>query len=168
MNKLIDLQKVLNEHELWLKSKGGQRANLRNANFRNADLRGANFRNADLRGANLEGVDYSDTIINLQCPEEGSFIGFKKVIGGIAKLLITEDSLRSSATSRKCRASKVVVLEIKTFGGRDLLSAKSKYDNGFIYTVGETIEIEDFNKDRFVECTSGIHFFITRREAELY
>jgi len=151
-------------------------ANLRGANLRGADLRCANLSyanlsNADLSYANLRGANLMDvksnmntTMYNLQCPEEGSYIAWKKCRNNtLVKLLIPEDALRSSATSRKCRASKAVVLEII---GSDI--AISTYDDNFTYKVGETIEVPDFNTNRWEECSTGIHHFITRAEAESY
>ena len=54
-----ELQAVLEQHKLWLKSEGeeGQRAILNDADLRDADLRGADLRGADLRGADLRGAD---------------------------------------------------------------------------------------------------------------
>ena len=104
------------------------------------------------------------------CPEEGSFIGYKICKESkIVKLLITEDSKRSSATTRKCRASKVKVLEISNIENTEKYEmATSRYDENFVYKVGETIEIADFDENRWNECSSGIHFFITRGEAVQY
>ena len=148
-------------------------ANLRYADLRYADLSGANLRGANLSDANLSGADLSGIITNhytafyhLQCPEEGSFIGYKKAGSCIVKLLITEDALRSSATSRKCRASKAKVLDIthiKT--GVTVNTATSDYDNTFIYKVGEEVKVDNFDTDRWNECSTGIHFFITKQEA---
>jgi len=136
--------------------------NLRNANLRNANLNHANLRYADL---NFVKYNYLTAGFNLSCPEEGEFIGFKKSFNGaIVKLLICKDAKRSSATTRKCRASKAKVLEIS--GG--LEKAYSKYDSSFIYEVGKTIEVKDFDEDRWNECSTGIHFFLTRKEAEEY
>ena len=163
-------------------------ADLRGADLSGADLRGADLSGADLRGADLSGADLSGADLSganlkvvptynegtcfyaLQCPEEGSFIGFKKCRKDrIVKLLITDDALRSSATTRKCRANKVKVLEILSIDKKESFErAISKQDSDFEYIVGETIEINDFDKDRWNECSSGIHFFITRKEAEQY
>ena len=147
-------------------------ANLRGANLSGADLSGANLRSADLSGANLLNVRYDECtgFFALVCPEEGSFIGYKKANGHIVKLRITEDALRSSATSRKCRCSKAEVLSITTLDGEDdgLTSIPSNYDSNFIYRVGTTVEVEDFETDRWDECAAGIHFFITRQEAVQY
>ena len=102
----------------------------------------------------------------LQCPEEGSFIAFKKANHCIIKLLIPEDARRSGATTRKCRASKAKVLEIVDKNGKNVSSIVSDWDSTFIYEVGKTVDVEDFDEDRWNECSTGIHFFITREEAE--
>lgn len=130
------------------------------------------FYGADLSGADLLNVRYDECtgFFALVCPEEGSFIGYKKANGHIVKLRITEDALRSSATSRKCRCSKAEVFSITTLDGEDdgLTSIPSNYDSNFIYRVGTTVEVEDFETDRWDECAAGIHFFITRQEAVQY
>ena len=99
---------------------------------------------------------------------KGSFIGFKKVRNNlIVELEITEDALRSSATGRKYRCSKAKVLSITNIDGTDsdVDSARSLWDPDFVYTVGETIEVPNFDTNRWNECAPGIHFFITRQEA---
>ena len=161
-------------------------ANLVDANLRGADLvyadltysdlsginlKGANLNRAHLRGASLSGVKYDETtsFFALQCPEKGSFIGYKKAGYRIVELLITEDSLRSSATSRKCRCSKAKVLSITDFDNTENFNmAVSSYDERFRYKVGEIVEVRDFDIDRWDECSTGIHFFITRQEAINY
>ena len=147
------------------------RADLRSVNLRYADLSGANLRYANLRGADLSGTDLSDICINestfgtiINCPEEGSFIGFKKCEGKIVKLLILEDAKRSSATTYKCRASKVKTLEIE--GG--LTRIASDYNSSFEYVVGEIQEVSDFDDNRWNECSTGIHFFMSREMARQY
>ena len=155
-----------------LRSADLRSANLSGADLSGANLRSANLRSADLRSANLLNVRYDECtgFFALVCPEEGSFIGYKKANGHIVKLRITEDALRSSATSRKCRCSKAEVLSITTLDGEDdgLTSIPSNYDSDFIYRVGTTVEVEDFETDRWDECAAGIHFFITRQEAVQY
>ena len=151
-------------------------ANLSGANLREANLRGANIYLANLNGANLSGANLSgvkfieDKDINypMNCPEKGSFIGFKKVSNNlIVELEITEDALRSSATGRKCRCSKAKVLSITNIDGTDSNAnyAVSLRDPAFVYTVGKTVEAPDFDTNRWNECAPGIHFFISRQEA---
>ena len=152
-------------------------ANLRNSDLRNADLRFANLSDADLRDANLRGADLRNIKTNmytmgysLACPEEGGFIGYKKADKYLVKLLIPEDAKRLSATSRKCRCNKAKVLGIYDYE-RNLLEVKevvSDRDKNFIYQVGKTVEVKDFDEDRWHECSTGIHFFINFEEAVRY
>ena len=185
----MDIKKILSEHLKWLKGEGGERADLSGANLSGADLRGANLSEADLSGADLSEADLSGadlrwadlsgaknidqslwniytTFYPLQCPEAGAYTGYKKAGGLIVKLEITEDALRSSATSRKCRASKALVLSITDLDGNPADDQVcSDHDKNFVYKVGETVEVTDFDTNRWNECSTGIHHFITRAEA---
>ena len=99
---------------------------------------------------------------------EGEVIGWKKLRDErIAKLLIPADARRSNATGRKCRAEFVSVLEI-TKGNKKYNKGVSKYTDAFIYKVGEIVKCDTWNEDRWIECGGGIHFFITKTEAENY
>ena len=159
-------------------------ANLCEANLQGADLQGADLQRADLRGAylygasllraDLRGAINIPKIIESQlmvCPEEGSFIGWKKCGDYIIKLLIPEDAKRSSATTRKCRCSKAEVLAIQEINGNS--SSLISYDHFAYhhvtnYTIGKTVYPDSFDEDRWNECSHGIHFFITRQEAVEY
>ena len=144
-------------------------ADLRDANLRGADLRGADLRGANLGDANLRGAK-KVPYIPMVCPEEGEFIGWKKASGKIVKLRIPEDALRSSSTTRKCRCNKAEVIEIYNIDGTiaDERIVKSSHDSSFTYEVGKTVEVQDFDTNRWEECTRGIHFFINRQEAINY
>ena len=147
-------------------------ADLREAALRGARLRGANLNRANLRDADLDEVmyDVNTAFFTLCCPEKGAFIGFKKACGKIIELLIPEDAKRSSATTRKCRCSKARVISITEIDGTDsgLTEIRSNYDKYFIYKVGETVSVPNFDENRWNECSEGIHFFITRDEAVKY
>ena len=153
-------------------------ANLRDADLCDADLRGADLRGADLCDANLCDAKNTDktawdaytAFYPLQCPETGSFIGYKKAADKIVMLEICADAKRSSATSRKCRCSKAKVLSITHLDGSNsgLTEVRSNYSKEFVYRVGETVEVPDFDENRWNECAPGIHFFITRGEAVKY
>jgi hypothetical protein len=141
-------------------------ANLRDANLSGADLTSANLCGADLCGAMLTHVEYDEytSFFALQCPEDGSFVAWKKCANGVlVKLLIPEDAKRSSATSRKCRASKAVVLEV--IGAEKAISMTNPH---FVYEVGKEVLPDSFDDYRWNECSHGIHFFLTRKEAEQY
>ena len=146
-------------------------ADLRDADLTNANLRWANLRNADLTNADLTGIKTNMYTIgyNLVCPEEGSFIGYKKAGKYLVKLLILEDSKRSSATTLKCRCSKAKVLEIENIKtGLKVMEISSDYDFRFIYRVGEIISVDNFDDNRWRECAPGIHFFMNKNNAINY
>ena len=146
-------------------------ANLEGANLEDANLFGANLSNISMENINLSNIKVNEEtkFFSLQCPEEGSFVGWKKCRRHtIVKLLITEDSLRSSATTNKCRASKVKVLNIYSKHNEEIESAVSFHDSYFVYKKGETIVIKNYDENRWNECSTGIHFFMTKEEAENY
>ena len=149
-------------------------ADLREANLLRADLRKADLREANLRNAYLSGIDLSENAkidYPITCPETGSFIGYKKAIYGyIVKIQICKDAKRSSATAKKCRCSKALVLAIENMDGSDsgLQEIESHFDPCFIYRVGEIAEVYNFDNDRWRECASGIHFFMDRQDAVEY
>lgn len=127
--------------------------------------------------------------IPMVCPEEGEFIGWKKVIirnafspldwledpkpdeAYLVKLKIPADAKRSSAMiSRKCRCEFADVLDIinlKT--GEHVNRVKSNRSRDAIwYKVGKRSHPDSFDENRWKVCTHGIHFFMNRREAEEY
>ena len=174
----MNLKEILEKHKLWLFDRdGGERANLCGADLCGADLRDANLCDANLCGADLFDAKNIDSVLwslytsfyPLQCPEDGSYIAYKKARGLIVKLKIPEDALRSSATSRKCRASKAEVLSITDIDGNIAAEqVESNYDKNFVYVVGSTVEVPNFDTNRWNECAPGIHHFITREEAVKY
>ena len=149
-------------------------ADLREANLFRADLRKADLREANLRNAYLSGTDLSENAkidYPITCPETGSFIGYKKACyEKIVKIQICEDAKRSSATTKKCRCSKALVLAIENIDGSDsgLKGIASIYDPSFIYRVGKIAEVPDFDNNRWRECSPGIHFFANRQDAVEY
>ncbi len=141
-------------------------ANLFLANLSGADLSGANLSGANLSEADLSGANLSELIkARLSIlPDEGDIIGWKKCKNDvIVKLLIKDGVKHSNATGRKCRAERAIVLEV--FGAAVGISS---HDNATEYVVGKEVVCDKWGEDRFVECAGGIHFFITRVEAENY
>ena len=161
-------------------------ADLRDADLCDADLCDADLHGADLRGADLYGADLHrayDVKLSIAkisiLPDEGDIIGWKKAWTDnempptpvIVKLLIPADAQRSNATGRKCRASTARVLDLQDKQGNSLppdTTAYSGYDTDFTYKKGETVHVENFDTNRWNECATGIHFFITRIEAVEY
>lgn len=183
MNKQ-ELKEILKKHERWLNNyNDGCKADLRCADLRGADLRWADLTGADLRSANLSGaylsyaklknISYNEytAFLSLVCPEKGSFTAFKKLRNDlIAELKIPAKAKRSSATSRKCRASEAKVVRIyNPVTKESFQKGVSLCDDNFVYEVGQTVKpTEPFDEDRWNECGSGIHFFITEIEAINY
>jgi hypothetical protein len=137
------------------------------ADLRGADLRGAELCGAELCGADLRGAKSADqALARIQfLPETGSFDAWKKCrYGVIVKLSVPEDAQRSHGSERKGRASKARVLEV--FGAEIGLSGGG-YDT-IEYRKGQTVTPDSWDTDRWNVCSHGIHFFLTRVEAESY
>ena len=135
-----------------------------------ANLAGAYLGGADLGGAYLAVADLMDAknavlaIARTRILPEGTLIGWKKLKDGvIAKLEIPAEARRSHAFGRKCRAEYVKCLEVigAEFG-------VSMHDETTQYRAGEIIKPHLFNENWQEECAGGIHFYITREEAEAH
>lgn len=145
--------------------------------FTNCSFYSCNFFKAELGNSTFKKCNfgYNNQYYFSKCPTEGSFIGYKKAHSMvderecIIKLKITENALRSSATSNKCRCSRAKVLSIKDlYTNENILKAHSSFDESFIYEVGKTVVSNSFNENRWEECSNGIHFFMTEEEAKMY
>ena len=164
-------------------------AKLKDADLRKTDLTGANLKDADLRktdltGANLKKTYLEDAILHgvilngaknipyipLACPSEGAFVGWKKVEEKyLVKLQIPEDARRLSATTRKCRCDKAVVLDITSLDGETHFDEVVNHSHKeTTYKVGEMVYPDSFNENRWCECSNGIHFFINKKDAIEY
>ena len=159
-------------------------ANLKGANLANANLKGANLEGADLKGANLDWANLNGAklyiagligaqnipYIPLSCPSDGAFTAWKKVNNEyLVKLQIPEDARRSSATTRKCRCDKAMVLDITSLDGEEHYDEVVNYNyTTTVYKVGEMVYPDSFDKNRWNECSNGIHFFINKEDAINY
>ena len=151
-------------------------ANLSGAHLRWANLGGANLSGADLRWANLGGANLRDAknipeiaaSILFVPPKKGSFTAFKKLKGNkIAELFVPARAKRSSATTRKCRASEAKVVRIfsKLENGFTQYHKDGLSDLGGYYKAGEYVKPDKWDDNRWNECSHGIHFFMTEEEA---
>jgi uncharacterized protein DUF5758/pentapeptide repeat protein len=146
-------------------------ADLHDANLHGAWLHGANLSGANLSGANLSGADlygakeipgYVQDMLSIL--PAGEITGWKTCADNmLVKLRIPAEARRSNATGRKCRAEYADILDI--IGASE---ACGIYDPQTIYRIGERITPDSYDDDWTVECGHGIHFFITRSEAENY
>ena len=171
MDPKIELKTILDLHSKWLiNMPDGKRAylhgaNLQRANLQRANLKRANLQGAYLQGANLQGATGSELAIAIASHlPEGDLIAWKKCKDDvIVKLRIPEAAKRSHGSERKCRAEYVTVLDVV---GSD--EGVSHYDASVVYRKGETIRADGWDENRWNTCGHGIHFFITRKEAEAY
>ena len=104
------------------------------------------------------------------CPQEGSFVAYKKLSRGVvAKILIPDDALRTSnLVGRKSRASHVHVIEFLNTTCKSVKGWRNAGGTHTVYNLGATVYADSFDDDIRIECTHGIHFFITREEAEAW
>ena len=134
--------------------------------FTNAEMTGVRLEDVDIDPKNLKGAKgYS---IPLYCPEEGSFIAWKKCRDGkVLKLMVPEDAKRKGESISSCRASKVVVLDIFDKDGKSVDQAFSLYDPSFEYVKGATVfpKVMDYHNLGDVE---GIYFVLSRSETDRY
>ena len=149
-------------------------AKLEDADLKGAFLEGADLTEADITGAHLTGANLNAAknipYIPLSCPSEGAFVAWKKVEEKyLVKLQIPEDARRSSATTRKCRCDKALVLDITSLDGEEHYDEVT--NNNYketVYKVGEMVYPDSFDENRWNECSHGIHFFVNKEDAIKY
>ena len=137
-------------------------ARLAGANIKDVNLAGANLRNVRLAGAKNGELAAAMTEI---LPREGEVIGWKKAGPCLVKLRVPPEAKRSNATGRKCRAEFVEVLEVIGDGAAITTRRGLRTE----YIAGETVRPDKWDaRSRWHECTHGIHFYLTREEAEAH
>lgn len=105
----------------------------------------------------------------------------------LIELEIPEDAKRSSCYGPKCRCDKAMVKSITELkfedgdGDDDIILRLRETDNRVYraysaihnsniisYTVGQMVEADSFNENRWRECSGGIHFFVHKARALQY
>ena len=157
-------------------------ANLYGANLYGANLYGADLRGADLYGANLYGADLRGAKHDAstqwgprQTLPDGVLQLWKKVhVSGcqrIALLRVPADADRTSSyVGRKVRCSFAIVERLEMLDGTPAAEteAVSGHRSDCVYRVGEMVVPDEWDPNPLVECTHGIHAFVTREEAVGY
>lgn len=159
------------------------KADLTGADLSYANLRHANLTNANLLGANLTGANLDDVILtdaNLSGTKlygaKGSLIEYRKgkiltedIIGYkkcrediIVTLCIPRGAIVFSINGYKCRTNKAKVVAID-----GATRAISRYTY-MSYYVGDEFTVYNFDCEYNIECSTGIHFFMDRDDAENY
>jgi uncharacterized protein YjbI with pentapeptide repeats len=136
------------------------RADLTGADLTRADLTDAVLTDAVLTRADLTDAVLTDAVLGHRSllPETGSFRGWKKLNdGSLCEVEIPADAARTSSyIGRKCRSERVLVIS-----GEGL----SRHDGTTPYAPGLIVTPDEYDPDPRVECSHGIHFFLTRAEA---
>ena len=165
-------------------------ANLSDASLTDANLTGANLSDAILIGANLTGANlyksYLHGAILIGTRMEKADIynaffdrneeirkgivlkkpikGYKKTVEGVVITAeIPAGAIVFSINGKKCRTN---IATITDTAGHKLLH--SQYDREFTYKTGKKIIIDNFDTRYNIECATGFHFFLTKKEAKAY
>ena len=143
-------------------------ANLAGANLAVANLALANLARANLAGANLaraKEIASKDLEQFFQIPQEGELIVWGKKNGILVKMLVPRDSKRTgNLINRKCRAEFIEVLAVE---GAEVVVVKNAYA-ATEYRAGQVVHAHAWDDNGFIDCAPGIHFFLTRKEAEMW
>lgn len=143
-------------------------ASFDNANLACAVLDHTNIDQANFISCNLYRTNMFNATGNLLEYRRGkilteSIIGYKKCKNDvIVTLEIPKDAIVFSINGNKCRTNKAKVIDI------DGADRAFSIFNKMTYYVGDEFNIKDFNCEYNRECANGIHFFMTREEAEAY
>lgn len=139
--------------------------------FRNSSIMRSDFRTAKfIEGIRFEGAGIESSYL----PEEyyrilgkvlaEPIIGYKKTREGVViKAEIPAGAIVFSINGTKCRTNRAKIIDMN---GHTVLH--SGFDFRFAYTLGQEIEILDFDPCYSHECAPGFHFFMTEEEAKAY
>ena len=151
-------------------------ADLSRANLYGADLSSANLSRANLSNTNLYGADLSGARIDAlalarqKIVPDGTLVVWKKLSEGVvAQLEIPNDAQRTNAIgSRKCRSSAAVVVALFKDGVLFDGEAFDRHAGKTRYKAGEVVLPDSYDDSALIECSNGIHWFLTCEEAEAY
>lgn len=90
-------------------------------------------------------------------------------VPGMAKLYIPTNAKRLSTMTGKCRSDSAEVVNIQTVYDNkiyEVMSGRSPiYNEMIIYEKGSLVIPDEYDGDRWNQCSHGIHFFISPEEA---
>ena len=131
-----EMKAIVAEHEKWLRGEGGFCADLSDAK-------------------NIPAFQICD----------GALVVYKKVQGRIVTLAISQTTKRTaSIVGRKCRSESALVIEIE--GHQPVQSNGCGNGVSTLYEEGREVRPDSYDDDFRIECSHGIHWFQTRKEAE--
>ena len=164
-------------------------AHLYGANLSNAVIEYADFTNSDITKASFDNAIGNNIEYRKGKILSESIIGYKKCKSNrkygcfvIVTLEIPKDAIVFSINGGKCRTNKAKVISINSvidesseFNRAYSLSSITPINFNYScedlylsYYKGDEINIKNFNCQYNVECSNGIHFFMTKEEAIKY
>lgn len=155
-------------------------ANLSNSHMENSTLDFAKMYDTKIDGTNMYGASLIST--DLSCSNgnlieyrkgkilRDDIIGYKKCVDEHNRYAVTvtlkipRGSIVFSINGHKCRTNRAIVMAISGVPRAYSLL----HEHCMSYYVGDEINIYNFDCQYNRECAEGIHFFMTREEAEEY
>ena len=119
-------------------------------------------RTAAMNACNNKGIEVP-VIRTIEPPKKV----YKKCAGGVIVIAeIPKDAEVRGTKNGKCRANKAKIVDIiGEYCGEKV--GVSTYDRKTMYFVGDDIFVDNFDRG-FAECSTGFHFFCTKKQAENY
>lgn len=113
--------------------------------------------------------NYFGQIISPVVALKAPLIVYKKLRNNrLATLQLEPGQTFQSQRGGKCRTDRAFVLKIESLNSKRLVkTGRSLHTESFLYEVGKTM-IAEGHDSSIHECSTGIHFFLTRKEAEEY
>lgn len=110
----------------------------------------------------FSGIKHEKCIAKLEVPTEATVI----------RALVIDKYHMTETVSNKLRTDVYKVLDISPLQesktqNKEVVRASSVHKKSFSYETGKTYR-EELDKDEYEPCTSGLHFFLNRSEAEDY
>ena len=144
---------------------------LENCSFYKSNILCTGFENAEFVGDTLfEGANIQNTYLPQGLRNilgrilDKPIIGYKKTREGVViKAEIPAGAIVFSINGKKCRTNRAKIIDMQCY-----TMLTSSHDSSFRYTLGQEIEILDFDPCYNHECAPGFHFFMTKKEAEDY
>jgi len=116
----------------------------------------------------IETFNHFGSIIKQVFKVKEKMLVYKKLANKlIATLELEKGQIFQSQYHSKCRTDRAKVIVIENIDKTEKFDiGYSQNDNKFVYKVGETVSA-DYDEE-IKECSSGIHFFLSRKSAEEY
>lgn len=132
--------------------------------FKSSVVRDSDFNKCIVPDGDITG--WKKCIYDQETNDWGELLEYKTCL---VQLLIPKRALRSNAFDRKCRASYAKVVKVYNKSGLAYSWYAADNQSRFQYKAGKTVRPRGkFSKEWMEECESGVHFFISRAEAEDY